>query len=179
MRKFTFYISMTSCFLLASCGGGLNLSTRHSPDEFAVLPQTKNISYPTQYELIEPSELKKQANKNTPAEMAKSIITNSASQTNVNSVNLEQDALLSQLTQSGSTPNIRTVLEEESVEQGENITPLGRKLLFWKKDPKEVRGVIVNAEEEAKRIQENLETGKPVTEGETPKIEEDTGNILQ
>ncbi len=44
------------------------------------------------------------------------------------------------------------------------------KRLIWWREPDEV-GVVVDAEGEAKRLQENAALGKSVTEGETPIIE--------
>ena len=64
---------------------------------------------------------------------------------------------------------IRQVVDWESqtLEDGDGY--LYDVLVFWRDD--QPPGRIIDAEAEAKRLQENAALGKPVTEGETPTIE--------
>lgn len=51
------------------------------------------------------------------------------------------------------------------------------KILFWK--PKPEKGIVVDAEKEMKRLQENAALGKKIDEGETPTIKRKRGGILE
>jgi hypothetical protein len=50
------------------------------------------------------------------------------------------------------------------------------KILFWKQKP--AKGIVVDAEQEKKRLQENAALGKKVTAGETPTIKRKRGGLL-
>ena len=74
-------------------------------------------------------------------------------------------------------PGIReTVNRETATYAYETKYPIDR-LLFWKDDPE--NGVVLDAEAEKKRLQENSALGKPVTDGETPSITRKQGGLLQ
>ena len=64
---------------------------------------------------------------------------------------------------------IRQVVERESKTLREEDGYLYDVLVFWRDE--EPPGQIIDAEAEAKRLQENAALGKPVTAGETPTIE--------
>ncbi len=81
-----------------------------------------------------------------------------------------ENALLNKVGASSAPSDIRQKISEESG-QGEidNRPVIKRLLSIGKTEPS---GKIVDAEAEAKRIQDAKKAGKPVTEGETPSLEE-------
>ena len=68
-----------------------------------------------------------------------------------------------------SDPNIRRVIDAETQRINSDSDDFLEALVFWR-DPAAM-GEIVNAEEEARRLRENVALGKSVTDGETPTIE--------
>ena len=78
-------------------------------------------------------------------------------------------ALLVEAQASQAEPEIRQIVDRESQTLREEDGYLYDVLVFWRDE--EPQGRIIDAEAEAKRLQENAALGKPVTAGETPTIE--------
>lgn len=86
-------------------------------------------------------------------------------------------ALRDQLRLDEAEPNIRQIVNRETADfVYEEEYPIDR-LLFWKDKPE--RGVLVDAEQESKRLRENTALGNPVSTGDTPTIERRRGGILE
>lgn len=68
----------------------------------------------------------------------------------------------------GIKRNIRTLVDEESAQLAIEQESLVHTVLFWQ-DPPEP-GTPINAEEEARRLQENAALAKPLNSGEAPLI---------
>lgn len=154
-------LSIIALFL-SGCGNDpFGFRQKRSPDEFAVMPQTQPLSYPTSYELRSPEELKKYIRKKTQSEIAKSALGGKGEKTAV--AGQSEDAFVSAVTKGQQAdPNIREIVGQESDSRREILSPLGKKLIFWKDDPKRTSGEIVNPEEEAKKLREkNIPTPKP------------------
>ena len=69
-------------------------------------------------------------------------------------------------------PNVRAVMDHEAELTKDYNKPVAQKLLGIGGDKNEPSATVVNADEEAERLRKNQEEGKPVTEGETPSIED-------
>ena len=82
---------------------------------------------------------------------------------------LGERALLIEAQADQAQSGIRQVVERESKTLREEDGYLYDVLVFWRDE--EPPGQIIDAEAEAKRLQENAALGKPVTAGETPTIE--------
>jgi len=79
-----------------------------------------------------------------------------------------ETALLAKLDATSTDPNIRQRVDEEARLLAADDRNLVERMMFWRKlGPP---GVVVNAPDEARRINENAALGQPVTEGETPEI---------
>ena len=68
-----------------------------------------------------------------------------------------------------STPDIRTIINEETSILSSQDQRFVDKLIFWV-DEKEPGGTIVDAKKEQKRIQKNQALGKSINDGKSPKI---------
>src|SRR5690606_22851603 len=66
-------------------------------------------------------------------------------------------------------PNIRPVVDRETQLMRDRNKPVAQKLFGIGGSPSEP---VVDAEAEAERLRQNMEEGKPVTEGETPSAED-------
>ena len=66
-------------------------------------------------------------------------------------------------------PDIRQLVNQETSVIAEEDQPFVNKLIFWNED-KNQPGTLVDAKKEKQRIMSNDALGKPITEGETPKV---------
>ena len=74
-------------------------------------------------------------------------------------------------------PGIRDIVNRETAVFVYEDEAFIDKLLFWRK--KRAPGIVVDAEKEKKRLQENAALGKAVTDGETPTIKRKRGGLLE
>jgi hypothetical protein len=66
-------------------------------------------------------------------------------------------------------PNIRLVVERETLRLNDESEGFIDSLVFWR--DKEIPGVVVDAQSESQRLKENAALGKDATSGQTPTIE--------
>jgi hypothetical protein len=74
-------------------------------------------------------------------------------------------------------PNIRNIVDTESQNLDSEDSYLYDVLVFWRDDAPP--GEVIDAEAEAKRLQENAALGLPANEGETPTIERKKKALLE
>ncbi len=74
-------------------------------------------------------------------------------------------------------PNIRQIVEEETASQVERDRTVVSRLVFWREQ--EPYGSVVDPVGESQRIQENIDQGKPMTEGDTPIITRKKKGLLE
>lgn len=87
-----------------------------------------------------------------------------------------EQALLSRAGASSADPNIRILVDRDSMQIADANKTLVDDLLFWRK-PQEP-GVVIDAGKESDRLKQNAAAGKPPTEGETPTIKRKSRGIL-
>lgn len=87
-------------------------------------------------------------------------------------------ALLARAGTERITPNIRTVINEETTRMAEAERPFIDKLIFWK-EPLEAQSDVVNPSRETQRLQDNAALGKPPNEGEVPIIRRKTPGLFE
>jgi hypothetical protein len=75
-----------------------------------------------------------------------------------------------------ANPDIRELVNRETAAFVYTDEFLIDRILFWKKHP--AKGIVVDAQNEKKRLQENAALGKQVTDGETPTIKRKRGGLL-
>jgi hypothetical protein len=85
-----------------------------------------------------------------------------------------EEALLQSAGAANANPDIRTIVEQETAAQAPKEQPVAKRLLgFTLGDQDEgEKGTIVDPKAETERLRKDAEEGKPITEGETPVIEE-------
>jgi hypothetical protein len=97
-----------------------------------------------------------------------------SSQTQKKSIGSAEMLLLEKSGAQSKDPNIRTLVDSELAEQSDEDVPVAEKLLgitgLGGKSDKSAS--VVDAKAEAERLKQNQLEGKPLTEGETPSIED-------
>ena len=83
-----------------------------------------------------------------------------------------EDILLQKSGAAGAKSSIRDVVDQESAALAKENTSTVNKLLGKVGKKVDTPATVVDAKKESERIIQNKKEGKPVTEGETPTIEE-------
>jgi len=86
-------------------------------------------------------------------------------------------ALLAAAGSDRNQPNIRRLVNSETQDVNESDKRFLDYIVFWREE--EPPGVVVDAEEEARRLRENAALGRPATEGQTPTIERKRKALLE
>ncbi len=184
MLRFSLVAAMI--LALSACSGvkkQLGL-TKQSPDEFKVVARAP-LSLPPDFSLRPPEPGIPRPQEGTTSQQAKNAVFRlNQSETEALEPIIEGDGRstgeLSLLKAAGagqSDPNIRRVLDAETLRINAEDDDFLEALVFWR-DP-QAPGDIVDAEEEAKRLRENTALGKSVTAGETPTIERKRKALLE
>lgn len=184
MLRFSLIVGMV--LVVSACSGvqkQLGL-TKQSPDEFKVVARAPLV-VPPDFSLRPPEPGIPRPQEGTTSDQAKNAIfgmqqpraqTQAQAQAGTLEPKIESDSRslgeLSLLRAAGagqSDPNIRRVIDAETQRINADSDDFLEALVFWR-DPA-TTGEIVDAEEEARRLRENVALGKSVTDGETPTIE--------
>ena len=166
---------IAACSTLVGCdsarmtfGGGKN-----APDEFVVYKRSP-LSLPPEYGLRPPAPGKSRPQEIAPVDAArKAILGTNADRTNLNTSSPGLKALMIQTGADKAKPGIRQLVNQETSVIAEEDQPFVNKLIFWNED-KNQPGTLVDAKKEKQRIMSNDALGKPITEGETPKVKRKT-----
>lgn len=174
MRKAILFCLLGLPLALSGCGNtnvkkelGLEKTV---PDEFAVVKRAP-LEIPPSYTLRPPQPGAPRPQEQATAQQARQTIFGSGSQINPTSSSGES-ALLGQAGGQHADPSIRQKVDQETAELHDRNKPVVEKLLGIGGNRKEASATVVNAPEEAKRLQKNAEEGKTPIEGETPSVEE-------
>lgn len=168
---------------LSGCGTpvgdvlGFERSDETGPDEFSVVTRAP-LTLPPDFGLRPPSESGEDATRTSARSSARSAILgeklSAREQQRLAQARIQQGqspsevALLSEANALNSDPAVRSILEEESDAIAQESDTFVNQIIFWKELGQP--GAVVDATEEARRLQENANLGLPVTEGETPTI---------
>ena len=172
------FLSVAVILGLSACSGvktKLGL-TKQSPDEFKVVSQAP-LSLPPNFSLRPPQPGIPRPQEGTTSQQAKNAIFQlDQPEAGTLEAKIQSDdrsvgelSLLKAAGAGQSDPNIRRILDAETMRINSESDHFLEALVFWQ-DPA-APGEIVDATEEAKRLRENAALGKAVTEGETPTIE--------
>ncbi len=183
---FRFSLIAVMVLALSACSGvrkQLGL-TKQSPDEFKVVSQAP-LTLPPDYTLRPPQPGIPRPQVGTTSQQAKNAIFRlEQPQPGTLEPTIESDGRslgeLSLLKAAGagqSDPNIRRILDAETLRINAEGDDFLEALVFWRKP--QAAGEIVDATEEAKRLRENAALGKSVTDGETPTIERKRKALLE
>ena len=166
---------IASCSVLMGCdsarktfGGGKN-----APDEFVVY-QRSPLSLPPQYGLRPPAPGKSRPQEVAPVDAAKRAVLGTSANRNIaNNKSRGINVLMTQTGADKAKRDIRQLVNQESSVMAKEDQTFVNKLIFWAED-KNQPGTVVDAKKEKRRIMSNDALGKPITEGETPKVKRKT-----
>lgn len=159
-------------------------NTKQAPDEFAVVarpplsvppnfalrPPTPGEARPQQQDMTRTAErlVLGNGNRSTVSGSA-GTVPSSAPSAAVSRETPGETKMRQLLNTAGAEPGIRQTVNEETSTFLYEEEYLIDNLLFWRE--KAPRGVVVDAQAEQKRLQENAALGNPPTAGKTPTIE--------
>ena len=171
-------LAVSGVLLLAGCSGVQEQFSLTStpPDEFKVTTRAP-LAVPPDFNLRPPAPGEPRPQEGTATQQAKQVIFRASGNAELtleeamraDGRTLGERALLIEAQADQAQSGIRQVVERESKTLREEDGYLYDVLVFWRDE--EPPGQIIDAEAEAKRLQENVALGKPVTAGETPTIE--------
>ena len=170
----TFLFLIVAVAMLSACESARKVfsSDKTAPDEFAVYSRPP-LSLPPDYHLRPPVPGTGRPQEQDTQNIAERAMMGKTLKESTNrkpvKVSVGIRVLLRDTGGLDASPNIRTVLNEETSILSVQDQAFVDKLIFWV-DEKPFEGTVVNAEKEQQRIRENQALGKPITEGETPQI---------
>ena len=171
-------LAVAGVLMLAGCSGVQEQFSLTStpPDEFKVTTRAP-LAVPPDFNLRPPAPGARRPQEGTATQQAKQVIFRASDGEKpgieeampADGRTLGERALLIEAKADQTHSDIRQVVERESKTLREEDGYLYDILVFWRDE--EPPGRIIDAEAEAKRLQENAALGKPATEGQTPTIE--------
>jgi hypothetical protein len=149
------------------------------PDEFAVVARAP-LSVPPNFQMRPPEPGAERPQEPPKRQGARDLIVKNTTGTTGAGASASQtpgDGTIRRLLRTEqAAPGIRQLVNRETAAFVYADEHLIDKILFWK--PKPVKGIVVDAEKEKKRLRENAALGKQVTDGQTPTIKRKRGGIL-
>jgi hypothetical protein len=159
-------------FLCSGCDGvkeQLGL-TRHTPDEFSVM-QRAPLEIPENLNDLPPPVLGAPRPQEVPAvKQAQEAVLGTTKPVVAAAASKSETMLINKVASTKADPNIRQQLAKDAAEDNEDSRPVVKRLLNIGSD--KPSSTIVDSAAEAQRIMDAKKAGKPVTDGETPTIEE-------
>jgi hypothetical protein len=154
---------------------------KQAPDEFQVVSRAP-LSAPPDYNLRPPAPGAVRPQEGTTSDRAKAAMLSTSrrqpqQQLDKGGRSSGEMAILKQAGAQDQAPNIRTLVNEETLAIAEREKSFTEKMMFWGK-PAE-HGEVVDAAKEAKRLRENQALGKEVTEGNVPVIKRKPKGLLE
>lgn len=165
-------------FGLGACDAAMRAATgeKRAPDEFAVYKRPP-LSLPPEFGLRPPEPGRERPDSQAPRDAARAaVLGQSGRQVQTRPLGNETPGLLALLERTGATntnPEIRSVVDRETLSLSEEDRRLIDKLIFWIDDA-EYPGTVVNATEEQRRLLETQALGKPINDGKSPEIKRNT-----
>lgn len=163
---------LTIALALSGCGNSFRESlglNRTPPDEFQVIAHAP-LSMPPDIALRPPAPGAPRPQEPSTRTLGQSIVIGSSAEPaptiDLSDRSPGEAALLTGLGATDVDPDIRQIVEEETAAQVERDRSVVSRLNFWREQ--EPYGQVVDPVGESQRIQENIDQGKPLTEGDTP-----------
>lgn len=158
---------------------GLN---KNPPDEFRVVSRAP-LSLPPEYQLRPPQPGSTRPQEGTPRQQASQTVfgrdddSNRPSYQDAPGLSQGEKALLGRAGADDAPDDIRQLVDAETRQMNEEAQSFVDTLVFWR-DPQRPEE-LVDAQEEARRLQENAALGENVTQGDTPTIERKERGLLE
>ncbi len=176
MRKNTFIplcIAAALTIGLTGCSGTkekLGL-TRKAPDEFAVVKRAP-LTLPPNYNLRPPEPGAPRPQEQATAAQARQTVFGDQGEQKQPQETSAEEIFLQEAGADKASDDIRQVVDEESKTAEDKNKPVAKKLLGLAGGDDEPTAQLVDPAKESERLRKNAEEGKPVTEGETPYLEQ-------
>ena len=148
--------------------------SKKPPDEFAVVKR-EPLEMPPDFSLRPPTPGAARPQEQATDAQARAAVlgdTSLAQKPRVDAASDGESVLLQQAGAGYADPNIRSKVDKETAELAEEDMPGIDQLKKMIGKDVEAPAMVVDPTAEAERIKTNKDTGKPISEGETPKIEE-------
>jgi hypothetical protein len=157
---------LTACSSLRDALG----ASKTPPDEFAVVTKAPLV-IPPEFALRPPEPGAPRPQEATPQAAAQQTVFGLPAAPPAPSPGTSEGEviLLAMAGADRADPNIRNLIESETLALDEKGEGFADRVLFWKQGDESAK--TVDASAEAQRIRENEATGAPLTQGETPKSE--------
>jgi hypothetical protein len=158
---------------------GLN---KNPPDEFRVVSRAP-LNLPPEYQLRPPQPGSDRPQEGTPRQQASQTVfgrddeLDRPSYQDAPGLSQGEKALLGRAGADDVPDDIRNLVDAETRQMNEEAQSFVDTLVFWR-DPQRPEE-LVNAEDEARRLQENAALGEDVTQGDTPTIERKERGLLE
>lgn len=171
----------------AACGGGQTalVGGKRSPDEFAVYTRAP-LTMPPEFALRPPTpgssvgeapDTRGEARETLVGAPGGSPVVASASAAVPPDASYGTTAIMERTGALSVDPDVRSRINRETAVLASEDQSFTERLMFWSK-PREY-GQVVDADLEARRINENVALGRPITVGQTPTIERKPRAILE
>lgn len=154
--------------------------TKQSPDEFRVVARAP-LTLPPDFTLRPPEPGVARPQEGTTTQQARKAIfradepkvaaleVSTPPDGSAGGQSVGEQSLLRSAGVENADPDIRLVVDRETLRLNAESEGFIDTLVFWR--DKEVPGVVVDAQSEARRLRENAALGKEATSGQTPTIE--------
>jgi hypothetical protein len=176
-------ILTAAVLLTAGCAGlkqDLGIGAKRPPDEFAVYSRAP-LSMPPDFALRPPAQATGASQAAAPRQIARQAMLGSAPGTadagTASGGSPGLQALLQRTGAAQANAEIRAQVNSESTVLADADQSFVERLMFWSTTPD--NATVVDARQEARRIQENQALNKPMTEGETPTIRRKPKALLE
>lgn len=144
--------------------------TRQTPDEFAVVKRAP-LELPPDYTLRPPRPGADRPQEKHTSRQAEATVFGREVKPQRKIPDAGEDIILSKAGASQADPEIRELVDQETKALKREDVPVAEKLLGWG-DEEQPPATVVDAKAEAKRLKKNQQEGKPITDGNTPYVEE-------
>ncbi|MEM7650926.1 MAG: DUF3035 domain-containing protein, partial [Pseudomonadota bacterium] len=146
--------------------------TKEAPDEFKVVKRAP-LELPPSYTLRPPAPGAPRPQEQATIDQARQTVFGGEDASAEKRLPTNSEgALLREAGAGNADPNIRRKVDEETANLEGPQKPVIDKILNLGSKDTERPGTVVDAAKEAERLEQNKAAGKPVTEGETPSIEQ-------
>ncbi len=150
--------------------------TRRAPDEFAVLTRAPLQMPPAQEQgqaivLPRPQPGMARPQEIAPSVAAQAAILGQPSSATMSSASTAENVLLQRANAGQSDPNIRNVVNREAIEDTEDNRPVVQRIMSIG-NKNNTPATIVDAPAEMQRLKTNQQSGKAVTQGATPTLDD-------
>jgi hypothetical protein len=163
---------LCAALLVSNCGDSTRKKLglgRQAPDEFDVAKQAP-LELPPDYELRPPQPGAERPQEQKASEQAREKLIGKAQGTQRGDLTRGEATLLDKAGADKANPKIRRIVNRETARLDSDNRPVVDRLFNWGNTIEPA--TLVDAPAEMKRLKKNNNKDRPVTAGETPKIEQ-------